>query len=824
MQAERFLGSVAIRIRFSGPITRIVLNAVGLEIDRAIVTSGGVTQRAAVAAGPTDQTITVNLSAPIPPPSAELTIVYRGRFGTDLRGFYLSRANGRTYAVTQLEATDARRMFPCFDEPEYKATFDMHVIARAGETVISNAPLEAVRPAREPGTREFDFATTLPMPTYLVAVAVGDFECVNGPSPRTPLRVCGARGNRLLSGFALAAARAALDYYNEYFDIDYPFQKLDLVAIPDFAAGAMENTGAVFFRESLLLVADDATAAIKKRAAMVIAHEIAHMWFGNLVTMSWWNDLWLNEGFASWMETKALAAWKPEWDLEIDERQALNRALTIDARAETRPVRAPVDSPADIDAAFDAITYEKAAAILGMTERFTGQDRWRAGINAYLGQFKYGNATAENFWGTMTRVTGLPVDRIMTDFVTQPGVPLVSVETACRGGDTVVSLSQEPFMATAASMPQRWTIPVCLETRGDARADACYLLDRPSMTVTLTGCARAVVGNDGGEGYYRTRHGPDAWRRLIAANAELGGDERLMLLDDTWALFRAGMSSVRSVLDMTRAFGTDIRDAQVLSALGVRLQFLHEYIAGDEVRPSFEQWVQRLFRPALTESKRLGGPSESALRRRSALLGIAGMVGRDPAVLDEARREVEGFLSGRNARLPAELLDAYVGLAAINGDDALYTAYVNRTESARDPEERYRYLFALAGFGDEAQIARTFAYALSPAVRPQDRALLIGRLLANPRARDLTWRQIQRQWPQIQQQLGAFGGTGSIIDALGAFCSAPRAAEVRDFFAAHPVPGRARSVSQTVATIEACAALSRQQQDDLAAALQTAPR
>jgi puromycin-sensitive aminopeptidase len=825
LAAERFRGDAAIRVSFREPLTRIVLHAVDLDIDRAIVRAHGTMHRVAVSTQPDAETITLDLAAPLPPSEAEVVVSYTGPLRDDLRGLYISRAHGRKYAVTQLEATDARRLFPSFDEPRYKATFDIRVTAPPGDTVISNAPLETVTVDGDDGRRRFDFATTLPMSTYLVAIAVGDFECAERKVGSTPLRVCATPGGQQLSGFALDAATVALRYFNDYFDYDYPFQKLDLVAIPDFAAGAMENTGAAFFRESLLLVAPDAAVAVKKRAATVIAHELAHMWFGNLVTMRWWDDLWLNEGFATWMETKALAAWRPEWDLELDERQGVDRAMTIDSRGNKRAIRAVAETPAQIEALFDAITYEKAAAVIGMTERFVGEDRWRSGVNAYLSQFRYANASAEDFWNTMARDTGRPVDRIMRSFVTTAGVPLVNVATACRGADTAVTLSQRPFSTrSATSAPSLWTIPVCLETRGDAKADSCHVLDRASLTVTLPGCARWVVGNDNAEGYYRTQHDRAALERLIRANAELASEERLMLITDMWALWRAGLEFVGPLLQLTRALAADVREPEVIAALGARLHFMHEYLTTSASKPLFERWVADLFAGALTASMRLEADSETALTRRAALIGIVGAIGRDAELLRLAKREVDFYLSGQHPGLQTELLDAYVALAALDGGAQLYDRYRERAERSRTPEERYRYLFALAAFRSEALARRTFDYALSPEVRGQDRALLIGRLFANPVARHAIWLPLQRQWAEVQRRLGSFSSAGIIVDALGNFCSHERAAEVRTLLTVPPMPGLESRAEQTIETIEQCAELTEGQRSALASAIESPQR
>ena len=302
------------------------------------------------------------------------------------------------------------------------------------------------------------------MSTYLVAMMVGDFVCREGEAGGTPLRVCSTPDKRGLTGFALEAARQQLEYFNAYFGIPYPFDKLDIVAIPDFAAGAMENVGAITFRERFLLVDPErASLGVRKQVASILAHEIAHMWFGNLVTMKWWDDIWLNEGFATWAESKPVAVWRPEWNVHLDEASATQSALGLDALRSTRPIRTKVETPEEINEVFDAIAYQKSAAVLRMLEGFVGEDGFRKGLSAYLAKHAFGNATGEDFWREMTAVTGRPIDRIMQSFVEQPGAPVVSVRTTCTGTTTELAVRQERFIgAPGADVPtQTWTMPVC---------------------------------------------------------------------------------------------------------------------------------------------------------------------------------------------------------------------------------------------------------------------------------------------------------------------------------------------------------------------------
>ena len=814
LQAERFTGRVRIRVRVLEATNRLVVNATALDIHSALVRGGGQVQPARVTLDAATETATLRLPAPLAAGPAEIEIAYTGYLNRQLRGLYLSEANGRRYAVTQLEATDARRMFPSFDEPRYKATFALTAEIDAGDEAISNGAVAETRPGPGPGRKTVAFETTAPMSTYLVALAVGDFTCAGRTVGATPLRVCTTPAGRDLTAFSLEAAADLLAWMNGYFAIDYPFGKLDLVAIPDFAAGAMENTGAIFFRESLLLVERDASLAVRKRAAAVIAHELAHQWFGNLVTMRWWDDLWLNEGFATWMETKAVAAWRPEWRVDVDEQQATLGAMGIDSRASTRPVRTAAETPAEIGELFDPIAYEKAGAVLGMIESYIGDAAFQAGLNAYLAQHKYGVASSEQFWSVLARSSGRPVDRIMRSFIDTPGVPLVGLETACTAGDTHVTLTQERFAAAGRQAPPAdalWAIPVCLETRGDGPADRCELLTERRAVLTLPGCARWVMGNRDAEGYYRTAHGPDARERLRRANAELDAGERLALIADEWALLRAGRADVTAFLEVATAFALDVRAPGVLEVLGTRLQFLHEYVATAESRPAFAAWVRRQFGPALPAPGEPAEADSDRERRRALLLALLGTAGEDPDVRASAREQVQRYLARATPQVSATLLDALVPLAALAGDQALYEQYRSRVEEAQTPEERYRFLFALGAFRDPARLRQTLDYALSPRVRTQDRAALIATVLGNPAGRTLAWDVLRERWSDVQQGLGAFGGSARIIQALGSFCSASRADEIRRFFATRQVPGAQRTIAQTVEDVERCAAVRKRQ-------------
>ena len=548
-------------MRVARPTTTVVLNALELAISEATVVQGAASMRARVAYDTDKQQATLSLERPLAPGDARIVTRFTGTLNDQLGGFYLSKTAKRRYAATQFEATDARRAFPCFDEPAFKATFDIALVVDRGDVAMSNARVLSDTPG--PGDRKHTvtFATTKPMSTYLVAMLVGDFECLEDSGSGVPLRVCATPGQLKSARFAMEATKAILAFYDRYYSIKYPFEKLDQVAVADFMAGAMENTGAIVYRETALLI-DDATATPDQRreVAEVIAHEMAHQWFGDLVTMAWWNDVWLNEGFATWMSAKPLAAWKPEWNVGLSSVQGTTEALGADAVASTRPIRAPeASTPNQIMQLFDGITYGKTAAVLRMVEQYLGPETFQKAVNAYLEQHAYGNATAEDFWTTLQTASGKPVDAVMRSFVTQAGAPLLSVSAACTDGRQQITVSQQRFYADPARLkagsPELWQIPVCFRSPGSAAR--CELLSRPTQVFTRDTCEPWVFANAAGRGYYRTEYTPDLAARIAAAREDLSPEERVSFLGDQRALIASGRQTLAGYLDLLQAFGVE---------------------------------------------------------------------------------------------------------------------------------------------------------------------------------------------------------------------------------------------------------------------------
>ena len=512
-----FTGDEIIHVNVLQPSSNVILNAAELQFQEVSVTSHAVTQTARVSLDPDKEQATLAFEQQLPAGPAEIHIRFTGILNDKLRGFYLSKSERRNYAVTQFESTDARRAFPCFDEPAFKAVFRITLIIDKGDIAISNGKVVSDAPGPAEGKHTVTFSPSPKMSSYLVAMLVGDFACREGGADGIPIRVCSLPEKKEMTAYALESSENILKFYNKYYSIKYPYEKLDHIVFPDFSAGAMENVAAITYRDADLLI-DEKTASYdaKQQVASVIAHEMAHQWFGDLVTMKWWNDIWLNEGFATWMSWKPLEAWKPEWNMGEQEIAETLGALNADSLPSVRTIRANAETPADIQALFDGIAYGKAASVLRMVEAYVGPEQFQNGVNAYLAKHAYGNATAEDFWNQIAETSGNPVDRIMKSFTEQPGAPLISVTTECKGGKTEVTLAQERYLSDAAKMAagsrEIWPVPVNLMP-SSTKTPSYHLLTKKQEIVELPGCSQWVFANAGGRGYYRTSYDPASFAK-----------------------------------------------------------------------------------------------------------------------------------------------------------------------------------------------------------------------------------------------------------------------------------------------------------------------
>jgi aminopeptidase N len=817
---ERFDGAETIRVKVAEPTSKIVLHAIEIEFREVTIGTGSAAQTAKVTLDDASQTATLTVPKPIDRGQTDIRIRYGGILNSQLRGFYISKTPLRKYAVTQFEATDARRAFPSFDEPAFKATFAVTLTIDRGDTAISNGKPLSDTPGPTPTQHTIKFATTPKMSPYLVAMTVGDFNCLDGASEGVPIRICATPDKRDLGRIALESAQRILTFFNGYYKVKYPFGKLDVVAVPDFAAGAMENTAAIFYRETDLL-ADSRSASVdtRKKIWSILAHEIAHQWFGDLVTMQWWDDIWLNEGFATWMQNKPLAAAHPEWNIDVDEAADNQTALALDSLKSTRPVHSAVQTPAQIDEAFDAIAYQKGAAVLRMLESYVGAETFRNGVNAYIEAHAYKNATSEDFSKALAASSGKPVERILPSFVNQPGVPLLTVSIACASGQTAVTLKQQRFfLDPAESAPGRWQIPVCMRTPSQ-QSPTCELLTEEARTIDIPGaCAPWVFANAGADGYYRTAYSSEMLRAMAPRlGADLTAAERLSLLDDEWAMVRTSRHDIGDYLTLVTGLGRE-HASGVLEAVANRLGFVRDYLTAAETRTRLEASVRSLLRPLFDEVGFSSSSSEGDDRRalRAAVIAALGTIADDPEVITLARNAVDRSLAG-NVAIEPTMAAAVIETASRHGDAKLFDALLAAAERATDPDWHYRYLYALGNFRDPALIDRGLKLALADKLRSQDTAIYLAQFFANPAARDRAFAFVADNWAALEPKVSIFGGDSSLIRSMANFCDAESRDRVQAFFTEHKLPAAARTLDQTLERINNCLALRDKQAPKVAA-------
>ncbi len=811
-------GHEEIDVRIVRPTKAVVLNSVGFVLSRASIRrSPEVGRTADVELDAAAETATLRLGEELPVGEATIIVDFSGRLRSDLRGLYVSSTERRKYAVTQFEGTYARMAFPCFDEPEYKATFDLSVVVDDGDTAISNGGIESVTPGPRQGKRTVRFAPSPRMSTYLVALAVGDFACEEGSADGIPIRVCAVPEKKELGRFALRAAERFLHWYDQWFAVKYPFGKLDMLAMPDYEWGGMENTASIFYKERALLLDEPHASVERKRSvAAVVAHEMAHQWFGDLVTMAWWDDVWLNEGFATWMARKPLQEWDRSWDQEIEAAQSSAAVLGIDSLGSTRAIRAKAETPAEIKEMFDGVSYEKGAAVLRMLEGYLGPEVFRAGVNAYITRYQNGSATAEDLWRELERVSGKGTRQIMATFVDQPGAPLVRGAVGCADGRGTLELTQQRFFddprTATPGTTERWTIPVCTRAPG-AAPTTCVVLERERQAFPLDRCGPVVL-NAGGRAYYRSAYEP-AVLGALSKDLETGLSpaERIALLGDQWALMRAGEVRAADLLAFAEALGPD-RQRVVLEDLIGKLHYLGERLVDEGRRPVFDRWLRDLLGPAASEIGWQPGPSDSDDQRglRASLLLAMGEA-QDPDALARANELVARYMADPRSVDPT-LADAAFEVAARSGSPRLYDDWLGRLDRAATPEEHDRFLFPLASFRDPALVKRSIALWFSPKMRGQDLALFVSRMIENPASRDAAWKALRERWPEMQQKVISFGGRGAVT-ALGAYCEPAARGEIATFFATHSAPGAERAVKQSLETIDHCVELKTAQAESL---------
>ena len=821
LKGASYTGVESIDVTVKEPVNSIALNSIEIAFQSVTLTQAGEQQSATVTLDKEKEQATFAFAKTLAPGKATLTIRFTGILNNELRGFYLSKTASRNYAVTQFEPTDARRAFPCFDEPAFKATFDISLAVDAADTAISNGPIVADTPGPAAGKHTLKFLTTPRMSTYLVAFLVGDFQCTAGEQDGVAIRICATPDKVALTAYGLDIAKYVLHYYNNYFGIPYPLKKLDLIAIPDFEAGAMENFGAITYRETDLLIDPKAASdEAKENVALVIAHEMAHQWFGDLVTMQWWDNLWLNEGFATWMENKPVAAMHPEWNVDQQVIDDEDGTLDLDAQPTTRAIRAKADTPDEINQMFDGIAYGKASDVLLTVENYLGPETFRKGVHAYLSAHLYSNATAEDFWSAQTATSHKPVDKIMDSLVDEPGAPLITFGELAGGQ---VSVQQRRFFLSPRIQPdpsQKWTLPVCFKV--GAGGQDCQLLT-PTTTSLKAPADGLFFANAAGKGYYRSAYTPAEYTALVAGiETKLTPAERISLIGDEWAQVRSNKAPVGDYLTLAAALKAD-SNAEVLSSVLGGIDAIDERLASTpQEKGAVSAWIRRTYAP---EYGKLGtpSPSDTANTRalRAHLFDVLGYFGKDPAVLAQAA-QIAGKYIDDPASVDPTLGQTALAVAARNGDATLFDKLQKVFETSSNPDFQETALRLLAEFENPALVERSLDYAASGKVRNQDAAIQFSIALQIDANRDLAWRYIKTHWDKVQAQLTTEMGS-YLIGATGSFCTADARDDVQSFFSTHKVPATGRTLKHAIERIDGCIEFRALQEPNLKHWLATQP-
>jgi puromycin-sensitive aminopeptidase len=838
LRSGTFTGAETIEVTVHEAVSEIVLNAADLSIrevtiqkDPGRIVRGTVTLE--------EGTERAHLAFPqaVDPGSWRLSLSFAGILSEKLRGFYRStvkltrssvsgRADDKTgegeslLAVTQFEATDARRAFPCWDEPAFKAVFQLALVIEDGLTAISNTRVVSQDHVPGTGKKTVHFAPTIKMSTYLVAFVVGRLEATEAVRvDGAPIRIWCVPGKTRLARFAGEVAAFSLHFFQDYYGIPYPGDKLDLIAIPDFAFGAMENLGAITFRETALLVDEEtATHAELERVADVVAHEIAHMWFGDLVTMAWWNGLWLNEAFATFMEMLAVDACKPAWKRWATFGVSRAAALVVDGLASSRPIEFEVVAPRDADAMFDVLTYEKGGAVLRMLEQYLGPAAFRDGVRRYLGRHQFGNAETSDLWRALGEITSESIPAIMDGWIFRPGYPLVTVTTD-DSGKLCFSQRRFSYLRRVPETSELWQVPINLRVRTNHGIRSVrLLLASAEQGVELPARPDWVVVNEGGHGFYRVRYSSGLLKKLADAPFEiLAPVERFNLINDAWALSLAGHFSAGEYLDLTARFREE-SDRNVWAALLASFAYVYRIIEpGDRSR--MEGLVRDRMGAAVA---RLGfapqpGEDEIVHQLRGELLRGLGTLGNDPAVQMRARELYAAHVQEPSSVGP-DVLAALIAVLAYQGGEAEYDEFLGKFKTAQTPQEEQRYLYSLAGFRDTGLLRRTLQLAVSGEVRTQDAPYLVRSLLMNIHARDFAWQFVRDNWETMERQY-PLGGLRRMCEGITALATPALEEDVRQFFTSKNISLGGKTLEQCLEQLRIAVAFREHEVRDLAAYL-----
>jgi len=796
-----FDGLESISINCKKSVNIITMNCAELKIKSCIVKSGKKIIKSTPKINEKTEELQIKLGEKIRG-LCTVDLEFKGILNDRLLGFYRSKyqQNGKTkyLATTQFEAADARRAFPCWDEPEAKATFEISIIADNKFTAISNMPIKTKKKIGNKIT--YNFQKTPLVSTYLIYLGVGEFEYLTGKAGKIQIRVVTTKGNTSKGKFSLELGKKLLTSYEKYFGIKFPLPKLDLIAVPDFAAGAMENWGAITFRETILLY-DPKTSSTRTKQfiAEVISHEIAHMWFGNLVTMKWWNDLWLNESFATFMATKFVDKFYPEWDLWNQfVEDAMNVAMGLDSLKTTHPIDVKVNSPAEIREIFDAISYDKGGCVLRMLENYVGEPNFQKGLKKYLSDFKYKNAKGQDLWDAIGKASGMPVTAMINTWLKQPGFPLVEINQ----DDNNLKIKQKRYLLESDKKFTKglWSIPLSL---GLEKETSKTLFSKKSMSIKLPKNTIGFVANYGRKGFYRVKYDEGILLdlKMLVDTKRIPPIDRWAIQNDLFSLCVSGDEKVRNYLDFSDAY---FDEDSYLASVNVahNLASLYFRTFDEKFVEEIRSYAINYFRKILSN---LGWEPQKSDKHTDALLrtftiSVLGKM-NDDTVTDDAIRKYQKFLKSPSSLSP-DLIETICSIAAWNGNSKTFAELKKLYTNAKTMEEKLRFLGAMCGFQDTKLLIKTLNFSQTSEVRSQNMQLPIMKIAGNPYGEKVLWPWLKKNWKNINKKVGHGNPLfNRIVASIAGVADDSMEKEIKVFFKNNPTPGTERTQSQTLERI-----------------------
>ena len=822
-----FTGSETIKVDVRKPSREIILNAAEIEVAKASV-NGKAIPKSGIKIDPKEETLTITAPAELPVGTHTLALTFSGKINQAGQGLYyapyVEQGTGAKKVMlgTQFEATDARRMFPCWDEPVFRAKFQLTAIIPENWTAVSNMPIE--RETKSRVGKELHFALTPSMPSYLNVLCAGELDAVEKESNGVLHRVYATRGKAHLGRYALESAAEVTNYFNDYFGTPYPLPKLDEIAVPGGFGGAMENWGGITYFESRLLYDPERSSAeTKQNIYEVIAHEIAHQWFGNLVTMAWWDNLWLNEGFASWMGSKCTAKFNPDWEVWLTRdipRNPTRRtgipketAMESDARSTTHPIQQPVATEAEASSAFDDITYKKGQSFIRMLESFLGEEAFRQGIRDYIARHKFSNTTTADLWTALSQASGKPVSEIATEWTQQPGFPIVTVK---RGGDGKVALMQERFTVNFPDAPPLlWKIPLTYSVSGAAEPTSLLMADK---TAELSGIPadRALKLNVNGAGNYRVQYDEQSWKLILSELPKFSSADRVNLLGDTWALVQANRAPLSQFLELVEKLPTRTELAereQVITAF----EYINSLIADQPQRQRFQQYARSILRPSFDELGWEPKPNEKPrdATLRASLIGALAQFGDDEIIAGSRSR----FQASQEnpAAIPPDLRGPVLAVVGRYADAATWTKLHELGLKTTSIEEKQNYYDALASAADPKLAERALQIALTDELPSSRAVFLVPRVARETGHAELVWRFAKANMKALLKKSDALGALSYPPSLFTFFSDRARIEELQAYAKAELAPAAAKEVEKATDEIAFRADFKRRLSEQLAA-------